>query len=74
MIGYKGVENKIEWTFTPEAQFAPGLAGVIKLYMPYLYQIGQSNVMPYNPRAFNKCSSDCFATDSSALFGQHLEI
>jgi hypothetical protein len=74
VIGYKEPDNVISWSFTPVASFAPGKSGTIKLYMPYLYQIGLASVMPYNPKAINQCTSDCFSVKTSALLGQHIEV
>lgn len=69
VIAYQGADNALSMTFKPESQMAPSGRGKIKIYMPYWYQIGSSNVMPYNPRAFNKCTSTCFTTESSSLQG-----
>jgi hypothetical protein len=75
VIAYTGDDNTLSFSFQPQSSFPPGGKGLIKIYMPYWFSIGVSSRMPYNPKAFNQCSSPCFTlTSSSPVSGQYLEV
>ena len=73
-IGSKDPENALVLSFAPQSKLAPNGRGTINIRMPYLYTIGIQSVMPYNPRTFDQCSSDCFTTTTSQLVSTALEI